>query len=104
MRILAVDDDRLILDLLKKTLMLSGIHEVSLAESAEQAAQIIAQASPPFECLLIDMRMPGIEGDDLCYWVRQLPGHEKTPIVMVTALAEKSVRRITLQSRLSFPT
>lgn len=90
MKILIVDDDHLILNLLKKTLAFTGIYDVTLAESAEQAAQIIAQESPPFDFMLIDMRMPRVEGDDLCYWVRQLPEYTKIPIVMVTALAKKA--------------
>ena len=90
MKILAVDDDPLILQLLKTTLDLSGFEDVTLAESAVEAAQVIAQADPPFECFLFDMRMPEIEGDDLCYWVRHLPGHTSTPIVMVTGLASKA--------------
>ena len=90
MKILAVDDDPLIRHLLKQVLMSSGYVDVTFAESAEQAAQIIAQASPPFECMLIDIRMPGVEGDELCYWARQFSEHNRTPIVMVTALAEKS--------------
>ena len=90
MKILAVDDDPLIRHLLKQVLKSSGYADVVFAESAEQAAQIIAQASPPFECMLIDMRMPGVEGDELCYWARQFPEHKETPIVMVTALAKKS--------------
>ncbi|PHQ94079.1 MAG: hypothetical protein COB40_12915 [Marinosulfonomonas sp.] len=89
-KILAVDDDPLILQLLRKMLGLSGFGDVALAESAVEAAQLIARADPPFECFLFDMRMPEIEGDDLCYWVRHLPSHASTPIVMVTALASKA--------------
>ena len=90
MKILAVDDDPLILNLLKQVLTFSGYIDVAFAESAEQAAQIIAQASPPFECMLIDMRMPGVKGEELCYWARQFPEYTETPIVMVTALSKKS--------------
>lgn len=90
MKILVVDDDPVILALLKNTLKKSGYKDVTLADTAENAAQIIAKAKPPFECMFVDMKMPGVEGDDLCYWVRQLPEYEKTPIVMVTRLVEKA--------------
>lgn len=89
MKILIVDDDPLILELVKQTLALSGFTDVTVARSAIDASQIIAGASPAFECFLFDMSMPEIEGDTLCYWVRQLPQYTATPILMVTALANK---------------
>lgn len=89
MRILVVDDDPLIHKILDKTLYLSNFQDVSFAASAEEAAEIVARAHSPFDCLLIDMKMPGADGDQLCRWVRRLPDYEKTPIVMVTALGEK---------------
>lgn len=89
MKILVVDDDHLILGLLKQTLNLSGYSDVVLATSAEEAAQIIAHENPPFESMFLDMKMPGSDGDELCRWVRQLPDYRHIPIVMVTALGQK---------------
>lgn len=90
MKILAVDDDPLVLKILEQMLHISGFNNVTLAGSAVEAAQIIAEADPPFECFIFDIRMPEIEGDYLCHWVRHLPYHASTPIVMATALAKKS--------------
>ncbi|MEH6390405.1 MAG: response regulator [Sulfitobacter sp.] len=89
MKILVVDDDPMVLEVLKHSLAHSGYDDVTVAQSAVEASQIIARASPAFECFLLDMSMPEIEGDDLCYWVRQLPQYASTPILMVTALANK---------------
>lgn len=90
MKILAVDDDQLILKLLQETMFRAGFDDVTLARSAEEAAVIVAEANPPFDCMLIDIKMPEIDGDHLCRWIRHLPNYVSTPIIMVTALLEKS--------------
>lgn len=90
LKILVVDDDPFILQLIKMILASSGYTDVTLLEDAGQAAQVIFQANPAFECMLIDMRMPGVTGEELCSWVRKLPKYKETPILMVTALSEKA--------------
>jgi len=90
MKILVVDDDPMIHKILEKTLYLSNFKDVTFAASAEEAAQIIAPARPPFDCMFLDMKMAGAGGDKLCRWVRRLPRYERTPIVMITALGEKA--------------
>lgn len=89
MRVLAVDDDPIALSLLEKILQYAGF-DVVTAPNAVEASQMIAAASPPFDCMLLDFMMPKIEGDYLCHWVRQLPQYAHTPILMVTAAGSKS--------------
>ncbi|MFC6689443.1 response regulator [Jhaorihella thermophila] len=89
MKILVVDDDVVIHKILEKTLYLSNFQDVTFAASAEEAAGLIARGTEPFDCLLIDINMPGANGDQLCRWVRERPGYAGTPIVMITALGEK---------------
>lgn len=89
MKALTVDDDPIALSLSEKILAYSGF-EVVTAPDALEASQVIATASPPFDCLLLDFMMPKIEGDYLCHWVRQLPRYVHTPILMVTAAGDKS--------------
>ncbi len=90
MKMLAVDDDPYFLELLQAVLASAGLTDLALATSATEAAQIIADAKPPFECCFIDMRMPEIEGDYLCKWIRRLPDYRDTTILMITAKSEKS--------------
>lgn len=90
MKILVVDDDPFILQLIKLTLASAGYTDVTFLEDAGQAVPIILRATPAFDCMLIDMRMPGVTGEALCSWVRTLPEHKDTPILMVTALSEKA--------------
>lgn len=90
MKILAVDDDPMFLDLLRAVLASTGYRDVTTATSAERAAELIVAASPPFDCCFIDMWMPDIAGDYLCRWIRRLPAYRDSVILMITAAAQKT--------------
>lgn len=89
MKILAVDDDKTILELLSEALDVSGFSNVTTANSGEAALHMIAEASPKFDCFLLDIQMPGMDGIALCAEIRATPGYSQTPIVMVTAMSQK---------------
>jgi CheY-like chemotaxis protein len=90
MKILAVDDDRSILELLPIILAEAGITDVTVASSAQDALSVISNQAEPFECFLLDIQMPGGSGIELCRAIRKLPAYEKIPIIMLTAMQEKS--------------
>lgn len=90
MRILAVDDDPALLRLLTALLDSGAQHKVSTAQSGQEALDRIAAADAPFECFLLDMSMPGMDGAELCRTIRRMPQHELTPIIMITANSEKA--------------
>lgn len=89
MRILAVDDEPLILRLLETTLTGFGYSDNTFAQSGAEALQKLNAASQPFDCVLLDIRMPGLDGIELLKQIRQVPIYRNTPIIMLTALAEK---------------
>lgn len=88
MKILAVDDDPLILDLLVATLAANGYEDVTTAGSADAAAQLISAATQPFDCFLLDVIMPEVDGIELCRWIRSCALYRATPILMVTGMSE----------------
>lgn len=90
MRILAVDDDIMILELLDTAMSISGKYEVVTAASGEKALEVIEQATEPFDCFLLDIQMPGIDGTTLCRQIREMPEYKRTPIIMATAMSQKS--------------
>jgi CheY-like chemotaxis protein len=90
MRILAVDDDPLQLQLLEAILEDAGYSDVTTATSAAIALRMILNKVAPFECLLLDIQMPELDGIDLTRTIRFLPEYEETPIIMVTAMSERS--------------
>lgn len=89
MKILAVDDDEIILSLLAGTLDAFGHTDYKLAQSGEEALTLIKASETKFDCFLFDIQMPGMDGTELCRSVRCLDGYENTPIIMITAMNNK---------------
>ncbi len=89
MKILAVDDDELIREILSATLEAHGYTDVTLAESGEDALQKIAASPTPFEGFMFDIQMPGMDGTELCQHVRQMEQYRNTPVIMITAMNNK---------------
>ena len=82
--ILVVDDDWMNREVLEVYLSNAG-YDVGLAHSGEKALEM-AYAHPP-DLVLLDVRMSGISGYDVCRALKQDPRTRFTPVVMVTALA-----------------
>ena len=89
MRILIVDDEPSILELLKAFLEAGDAHEVVTATSGGDALSIINTADCDFDCLLLDIQMPGMNGIALCENIRALPDYVRVPIIMLTAMSQK---------------
>lgn len=89
MKILAVDDDEIVLELMMNTMRAAGFTDVSLASSARQAMRIMAASPTMFDCIFLDIQMPGMNGIELCNVIRRTPGYRRTPIIMITAMQEK---------------
>ena len=90
MKILAVDDDEIVLELLCETMRVAGFGDVTTATSARQAADILAGTKAPFDCICLDIQMPEVSGIDLCRWIRRQHIHQSTPIVMITTMSDRS--------------
>lgn len=90
MKILAVDDDPIILELLSQFLGAVGPYELGTAGSALAAIDLLAQQDAPvFDAFMLDIQMPGMDGIDLARHIRRLPAYGTAPIVMLTAMSEK---------------
>lgn len=91
MRILAVDDDPHFLELLQGTLICAGYEQVEYVDSAKAALAAVRAAEVPFDCFLLDIRMPGTDGIELCRQLRALPACKQAPILMLTAVIDEEV-------------
>lgn len=89
MKILVVDDDELIRELLLAMLEAHGYPDVTTAESGEDALRKIAAAGVPFDAFMIDIQMPGMDGIDLTRRVRRMQSYREAPILMLTAMHQK---------------
>jgi DNA-binding response OmpR family regulator len=89
MRILAVDDDELFLEMLRDATKAAGFDDVTLAISASAAMQLAESVEVPFDCFFLDIQMPGIDGVKLCSWIRNHHRYRTVPILMITALSDR---------------
>lgn len=89
MKLLVVDDEASILELLRTALNALGSYDVSIASSGADALRRIDREDPPFDCFLLDIQMPEMNGIDLCREIRKFPEYTDTPIIMLTAMSEK---------------
>ncbi len=80
--ILVVDDHAANRALAQAILEEEG-HTTILAASGQEALDRFAAA--PTDCVLLDVRMPGLDGLAVCTRLRQQPGGADTPIIFLTA-------------------
>ncbi|MEX0281602.1 MAG: PleD family two-component system response regulator [Arenibacterium sp.] len=91
MKVLIVDDDADILEVLSLGLEMSGDHSIETAQSGLQALEKIDHAVRPFDLFLLDIQMPEMTGVEVCRSIRARPRyqHKPKPIIMVTAMSDK---------------
>ena len=70
-RVLVVDDELSVLNLMCRTLELAGMITEGISDPAE-ALQVITDGPLSFDCVITDMTMPGISGDELARRIRNL--------------------------------
>jgi two-component system NtrC family sensor kinase len=85
-KILAVDDSETYLQGIAAALRADG-YEMVLARSGEEALQLLAVQ--PVDCILLDVLMPGIGGQETCRRVKSAPTMRDIPIVMLTAIEDR---------------
>jgi len=90
-RILVVDDEQAVLDLLVYNLRKSH-YEVLTAINGSQALELAGQAEP--DLILLDLMLPEVDGLDVC---RSLRHTSRVPIIMITARGEEVDRVVGLE-------
>ena len=88
--ILVVDDDWMNREVMEAHLLAAG-YQVLLAHHGEEALRLGRDYSP--DLILLDVRMHGISGYDVCRQLRADEQTSHTPVIMVTALDSDEVRQ-----------
>jgi len=90
---LVVDDNPALCELLKEILAHYGL-DVSVAGSGEQALEMIESCDqgPPYHFILMDYKLPGMNGLDTVRQIRSCHGTAHIPIVMITGYEEKAIQ------------
>ena len=84
-RILIVDDEQDILDLLKYNLEAEG-YETMLASDGVQALE---RAKNTPDLIILDVMLPGKDGWEVMRQLRQTPGTQRIPVIFLTAKASE---------------
>ncbi len=86
--VLVVDDLSSNVQLLGQILDQAGYHVIPALNGAEALAR--AEARKP-DLVLLDMRMPGMDGFEVCRRLHELPGLADLPVIFVTAAIEREL-------------
>ena len=84
-KILAVDDSPTYLNELAGALRDDG-YDVVLAHSGEDALDLLGVE--PFDCILLDLVMPGLGGKETCRRIKAAPMVRDIPLIILTALED----------------
>jgi DNA-binding response OmpR family regulator len=91
-RVLVVDDDPTVSDVVRRYLERAGL-AVTLA--ADGLAGLRAYQAERPDLVVLDLMLPGLDGLEVCRRLRSRP--DEVPIVMLTALGEEADRVLGLQ-------
>ena len=90
-KVLIVDDDREICDLLARFLRKHGLRVETVADGRAMAR---ALETGRFDLVVLDLMLPGEDGLSLC---RNLRASSSLPVIMLTAVAEDTDRIVGLE-------
>lgn len=85
-KIMLVDDEEGFLSVIKEALEVRGF-DIMAASSAVEAGIELASKKP--DLILMDVRMPGINGLQACAAIKKNPGTLNIPIIVVSAISDE---------------
>lgn len=89
--VLVVDDEPVVRDVVARYLERDGFETLE-ASDGEEARRILESEQPAL--VVLDVMLPGIDGLELCRWIRET---SDTPVILLTALGEEADRIAGLQ-------
>ncbi len=83
-RVLVVDDSDINLEVARRILEREGA-EVVTSSSGHDALQVLQHSDRPFDVILMDVQMPGMDGNEVTRRIRDDLGLRAVPVLAVTA-------------------
>ncbi len=87
-KILLVEDESAIRELVRYNLVKDGFERVRCCESGEEALAAAVEFAP--DLILLDLMLPGIDGLAVCRKLKQEARTQSIPVIMLTAKGEES--------------
>jgi two-component system, OmpR family, response regulator len=94
-KVLVVEDEAHIRELIQLHLGLEGLEIDAVADGHEA---LVRASSSPYDLILLDLMLPGIDGISICRAVRREGPNQDVPILMLTARREESDKVLGLES------
>ncbi len=88
-RVLIVEDDPALVELLKYNLETEGF-ETSIVEDGDEAMAAMEDEQP--NLVILDWMLPNTSGIEICRQIRQNPDSKDVPVIMLTARTEEADR------------
>lgn len=85
-RVLVVDDDQAIIEMFTDLLTRNGHFEVRTASSGYEAGIVTEQFRP--DVILLDFKLPDINGNAVCRTIRSNPNYEHVRIIVISGVAD----------------
>jgi excisionase family DNA binding protein len=86
-KVLLVDDDEELVELIKDVLTKDGRFEVRIANNGFAAGMIVKEYRP--DLVVLDVMLPDINGKDVCELIRSDPSLEDVRIVCISGMVEE---------------
>lgn len=87
--ILVVDDDQRIVEMLKDVLSIDG-YQINTALDGESALKALREQHT--DLVVLDVRMPGRDGIEVCREIKADPQHHYVPVILLTGFDERERR------------
>jgi two-component system, OmpR family, response regulator len=94
-RVLVVEDEPHIRDLIALHLKLEGLTPVAVGDGTEGLAMA---RNEPFDLVVLDLMLPGLDGVTVCRAIRRETTNSDVPILMLTARREEADKVLGLES------
>jgi putative two-component system response regulator len=88
-RALVVDDEEAVASLFARILSAEG-YSVQTASDFDSARQQLDRHPP--DVILLDVRLPGVDGYTICRWLKDNAATRLTPVILITALGDRDSR------------
>jgi len=91
-RILFVNDDLAPRETVESILLKTGNYIVSTAEDAFEALRKLQEAETPYDLIITDYRMPGMNGDEMALEIRK--NNVDTPIILMSSWHDERLLKL----------
>lgn len=85
-KVLAVDDDEAILEMLVELLERDGRFEVKVARGGYEAGMLTQEMQP--DVLVLDYKLPDVNGNIVCETIRKNPAFSEMRIIIISGVAD----------------